>query len=1430
MSKLTSLKGKLRLIRKRKLTQALLKTTLCAALLTSLAPNGAYAATQEERSDKGEATEVSNSYLFNEGYYLNQKANWQDPPFTLSSFQTFGGHVVKTGLNSDTYNEETDIYHQCAIWPSLVGSKEHFTGWAFITDSTAEGATGAWVSMTYRNVGTLQSAADEDVAVPVDIKVTYTITGPVTGDHHYANYDGHPAIHFTDNFSYGTFQFGIRELDTTYEFFDSNTGAKINMDALYITHTSADKGEGMAIKKDRVATYDGKPGIFLSNNAPSLKDSPLVSESSRWSAIPGTLMYNMDEGGDSYSYCGVPLVLNTKNQTQSPPDYVDQIGDKTYYWRAICYLADMRNSNSITVMRNSYGYQSWQSSWDGYDTTGYDNGGSMYFTTNFLPLTNPAPASPEKSIDRESGVGIGDTVTYSVSQKVINMGRDGMTKYSSFSYSDPLPQYLTYKEGSAKLIDPTGTDVTSQAGSASYDKSSNTVTFTLSEDFLENGMIYEGGKYTFVIEAEVTEQPENDVDLVTNKATVTINGKAQTTDEAAYEPVYPKLIVEKHADTTNALATAIADFEYLSHDQHADKFSLVHYKGQVTNSVDKTRAYKVQVTDTLPKGLTLVSGSVKAYRGDDEGATSGIEVAEDIAQNKLTVTIDKLDPVSKGDVVNFEYDAYTTDEGNGLEVVNAVHATSPTVKPEDPGSTERHATDDGEIYVNDPVIKIDKTVSESAVQNEDYQEQGDQQREEYRVGDEITYTVTVSNTAPGTFAHNLVVTDDQMPSGFELVDGFHVSGLDENGQHKHVFYPMAGTNDTVHAEGETRTIDWSIRKVENSAAQTWGFELNVNYLAYEYPVTVTWTVRPTEEVNGWEVYNQAKATAENQPGDTFSSQTPIVWINTPHFDVDKNVRKTDGSYQVGDVASYDVELKGLKTPGTLARKTTLEDSFETEGATIVENSFVITDKREAADDIRGQVDLNRHVGDQFWHIDMTQAYGDENGYWVCDEDERPVFKDGVLSMVEGERNPVKADAHNYMKVHYEATLNDMALQNELIHNVARADSLEGYPMEDAQDVTVIGAQLSITKDSIDDGAFEAGDVARYVVTVENKATGTVANDVQIKDGFSTAKAGAAEIVDGSVTLVDAQQRPIEGWTIEWTDNEAKGHIGFAIDTNYDLESSGRIVLSYDVKYLTNNGSESIVNVAESWAENAPSVEDDYETWPADAEQSDLIIDKGSDRQSYVPGETATYTLHVTNENAEAPARNVTIHDEITDDPELIASIVKGSVRIVNEKGEAVAARITYLQAGSDGRIYGFDAETAEELSSDECLDVTYEIVFSDSVDHEASVENTAWTAADNTGRADDDNEVLITADGPSEPDPSPDPDDDPGAGPTPDPDADEEDPAPSDETLPSSKGKGASSPYAKTGDWIIENGWLIALLGAGAVACAVFGIRMWRKK
>lgn len=982
-----------------------------------------------------------------------------------------------------------------------------------------------------------------------------------------------------------------------------------------------------------------------------------------------------------------------------------------------------------------------------------DTGANTHNMPYFGTIGTVYPPDPEKFVkDRETGEWVDydedyildDTAQFKVEQYI--PGRDEqLGNYQSVSFTDTISDDLevvgfhVYREDGGEV-----TSGTTQLGN------------NLKYDFDLGAEDVYGHTYSFIIDVKVVDYPEGDSLIIPNAAQTHFGASNGTldlqTNTVKIELINPELRVWKEIVIDDD-ASVINDYEYLIGD-------VITYDAYVINENAGTRAKDVTFYDHMPEGLDYIEGSITVT--DDNGNT--VTTADDGNGWKLTFTnFDYNKPVK------VRYQAYATEAGNGKEVINCAYAWAVNVPKDVDGNETQQAWNESEAYINDPNLKLLKSVTQSEIQNPDYQ-----QGEEYRVDDTFRYTVTVVNTEPGTFAENVIITDDDLPEGFELVGGPTITGLDENGFPKTIEFPKHFEDDK-HGQHETHEVKWSTKSIKHDDTGSWGWEVDVNFLAYGMTCSITWEVRATDEMNGYEVYNRAWAKAENQPNDTFwstdDSSDPtrgndytVVWINTPEFDIEKTVRKTDQTYQVGDVAAYDIVVSDLKDPGTLARQTTLDDEFQQEGTTIIEDSFVITDKptEDEPQDISEQVELNRYVGKQGYHIDMTQVYGDDSGYWVNSEDWRPIYRDGAAGRVEGEHNPVQAKpeydkepcesdsvdyAHDYFKVHYEATINEMALQNKMIDNIAVVDSLEGFPADDNAQVTVIGAQLDINKDSNDGGGFTVGDVAEYELTIVNNATGTVAENVQIKDGFTTAKPGTVSIVEGSIEVFDNQGKEllIAPSQITYVRNESGNIFGFTIDTGYDLPSSQKLTVRYDVKYLANNGGQVIKNVAYTWADNAPEVQDDYETWPDDMNQSDLRIDKGSDSQTYDGDSFGTYTLNIVN-HSEDTALNVVINDDITLDSLGIAQIVKGTIKLYDHHANAISwDRLEYHYANG-GQIKGFTIYTDYDLDPQESIQVVYQVYF-DEVAQDTQVHNDCWTASDNTGKATDDNDVTITPDG-----------------------------------------------------------------------------------
>ena len=148
--------------------------------------------------------------------------------------------------------------------------------------------------------------------------------------------------------------------------------------------------------------------------------------------------------------------------------------------------------------------------------------------TQFIPysayaiMDNPVKSSDGKARNEE-----GDTINYTVKQKIGKFYVDTMTTYSSYVMTDKIPEGLTYQ--SAAVYDGSGKNITSQ-GTISYDQNSRTVNFSMGSSWLSNIDNYSGQNLSLKIKTKVDPL---DVDVpmksVKNSATTTIDKEVKLT-------------------------------------------------------------------------------------------------------------------------------------------------------------------------------------------------------------------------------------------------------------------------------------------------------------------------------------------------------------------------------------------------------------------------------------------------------------------------------------------------------------------------------------------------------------------------------------------------------------------------------------------------------------------------------------------------------------------------------------------------------------------------------------------------------------------------------------------------------------------------------------------------------------------------------------
>lgn len=216
--------------------------------------------------------------------------------------------------------------------------------------------------------------------------------------------------------------------------------------------------------------------------------------------------------------------------------------------------------------------------------------------------------APTKTVDKTSAVK-GDTITWTVNQKVGTFYNNMFNTYSSFSLSDPIPQGVEYQ--SARVY--SGSEDITAKGTLSYHQSSRLLTFTLGSGTLGNVDFYKGQTISMRITAKAL-LPQEVSKTVQNTASAVISGYSQNTNTVTTVIRRPDLTITKKAGKAT----------YQS-------YETVPYTVQVKQTTSGLSARNVTISDTLPKQMTLTGKPV----------LSGVSGTVSVSGNTWTAALDK---------------------------------------------------------------------------------------------------------------------------------------------------------------------------------------------------------------------------------------------------------------------------------------------------------------------------------------------------------------------------------------------------------------------------------------------------------------------------------------------------------------------------------------------------------------------------------------------------------------------------------------------------------------------------------------------------------------------------------------------------------------------------------------------------------------------
>ena len=464
-----------------------------------------------------------------------------------------------------------------------------------------------------------------------------------------------PGIEFSNNLYNGFDTKGIQSMDFKITFTDQKTNKDIefNKDA-YISWNSLNPnatnqyGHGHAVEAVAYLNNDGNNDSYIT------KDSVI---SQYKSPLDSSLTLT---GG-----------ATSPNQSYDTIVAEDAIGAAGFDKHSVSYpLTGTTQEFSINSLNPSL--------FGAAPDLSKSNGQDYWFAPSTATVFTPTPDKPSKKVVdpdtkadmNKQQVKDGQKLQYQVSQKVGYLGQDTLERYTAMDWKDKLPAQFTYK--SAYLVDEKGNKVTSDtfktdsksdsnsgdstssspsssssnnsssnssnndstnsssadnskttdwAGTATFDKATNTVEYSASADFLK-AMPMNGETYTLVIDGVVDSGGK--ASTLTNTGDVIIDGNSQETNTVTDNTVPPiasklsKTVTDTSGKTgTTGNVEAGKDYTYTLTADITDKYTI--------NSID--------ISDPL--------AAVQDYK-DATVTCDGKDVTSDgtLAFDKATNTVD----------------------------------------------------------------------------------------------------------------------------------------------------------------------------------------------------------------------------------------------------------------------------------------------------------------------------------------------------------------------------------------------------------------------------------------------------------------------------------------------------------------------------------------------------------------------------------------------------------------------------------------------------------------------------------------------------------------------------------------------------------------------------------------------------------------------
>ena len=262
---------------------------------------------------------------------------------------------------------------------------------------------------------------------------------------------------------------------------------------------------------------------------------------------------------------------------------------------------------------------------------GLNYGTSIGYHLQYTPLTAVVPSNPVKTVSKTQAQ-LGDTLTYTVEQQISTRFDDSF-HYSSLVFTDIIDKNLTYN--SLRVYNENGNDVTSSAGTTSYDSTTQRLTYTFNSGYLQNNMNYNGQSYKFVISANVKHSVNSAI--INNSSSVNINNQHELNSNTVTTTLKSKVNVHY----VNMQGVKIAEDEVIN-GNILDPYS---------TSSKNINGYKL-IRDTGNTQGTMTENEINVTYTYDI-VRSSIQIDKTIEETDSTQKQNLAGAVFKAEVINF---------------------------------------------------------------------------------------------------------------------------------------------------------------------------------------------------------------------------------------------------------------------------------------------------------------------------------------------------------------------------------------------------------------------------------------------------------------------------------------------------------------------------------------------------------------------------------------------------------------------------------------------------------------------------------------------------------------------------------------------------------------------------------------------------------